>query len=142
MIMTGSLAAIRLIGNASTSMVISLLFAIYTMGIARKIPIKQVMDSCSTAITQIGMMLLIIGGGGAFKQVLINGGVGDYVAELFKGTAMSPILLAGDIAPHDPQTYDTDCIAHVVPAPSLKLFYTNRLNNTWESAFPAAKSAL
>ncbi|QDF81377.1 gluconate permease [Bacillus licheniformis] len=92
------LAAIRLIGNASTSMVISLLFPIYTMGIARKIPIKQVMDSCSTAITQIGMMLLIIGGGGAFKQVLINGGVGDYVAELFKGTAMSPILLAWVIA--------------------------------------------
>ncbi|MGO4967027.1 GntP family permease [Bacillus paralicheniformis] len=92
------LAAVRLIGNASTSMVISLLVAIYTMGIARKIPIKQVMDSCSTTITQIGMMLLIIGGGGAFKQVLINGGVGDYVAELFKGTAMSPILLAWVIA--------------------------------------------
>ncbi|KND08888.1 gluconate permease [Bacillus paralicheniformis] len=92
------LAAVRLIGNASTSMVISLLVAIYTLGIARKIPIKQVMDSCSTAITQIGMMLLIIGGGGAFKQVLINGGVGDYVAELFKGTAMSPILLAWVIA--------------------------------------------
>ncbi|MDN5387001.1 MULTISPECIES: GntP family permease [Bacillus] len=92
------LAAVRLIGNASTSMVISLLVAIYTMGISRKIPIKQVMDSCSTAITQIGMMLLIIGGGGAFKQVLINGGVGDYVAELFKGTAMSPILLAWVIA--------------------------------------------
>ncbi|MEC0706012.1 GntP family permease [Bacillus haynesii] len=92
------LAAVRLIGNASTSMVISLLVAIYTMGIARKIPIKQVMESCSTAITQIGMMLLIIGGGGAFKQVLINGGVGDYVAELFKGTAMSPILLAWVIA--------------------------------------------
>lgn len=92
------LAGIRLIGNASTSMIISLLVAVYTMGIARNIPIKTVMDSCSTAISQIGMMLLIIGGGGAFKQVLINGGVGDYVAELFKGTAMSPILLAWLIA--------------------------------------------
>ncbi|MEC3608270.1 GntP family permease [Bacillus glycinifermentans] len=92
------LASIRLIGNASTSMIISLLVAVYTMGIARNIPIKTVMDSCSTAISQIGMMLLIIGGGGAFKQVLINGGVGDYVAELFKGTAMSPILLAWLIA--------------------------------------------
>ncbi|BCE17120.1 hypothetical protein RSC3_04476 [Bacillus paralicheniformis] len=29
---------------------------------------------------------------------MINGGVGDYVAELFKGTAMSPILLAWVIA--------------------------------------------
>ncbi|WP_409271854.1 GntP family permease [Neobacillus sp. SCS-31] len=92
------LAAIRFIGDAGTAMLISLLVAVYTMGIARKIPIKTVMDSCTTAISHIGMMLLIIGGGGAFKQVLINGGVGDYVAEMFKGTSMSPILLAWIIA--------------------------------------------
>ncbi|MCY7806090.1 gluconate permease GntP [Bacillus spizizenii] len=94
----GVLAFIRLIGNASTAMIISLLVAVYTMGIKRNIPVKTVMDSCSTAISQIGMMLLIIGGGGAFKQVLINGGVGDYVADLFKGTALSPIVLAWLIA--------------------------------------------
>lgn len=92
------LAVIRFIGDAGTSMLISLLVAVYTMGLARKIPIKTVMESCTTAITHIGMMLLIIGGGGAFKQVLINGGVGDYVAELFKGTSLSPILLAWIIA--------------------------------------------
>lgn len=94
----GFLTVINLIGNASTAMVISLLVAIYTMGIKRNIPMKDVMDSCSQAITQIGMMLLIIGGGGAFKQVLIDGGVGDYVAQLFEGTSMSPILLAWIIA--------------------------------------------
>jgi gluconate:H+ symporter, GntP family len=92
------LAAIRFIGDAGTSMTLSLLFAIYSMGIARNIPIKTVMDSCATAISHIGMMLLIVGGGGAFKQVLITGGVGDYVAELFNGTTLSPILLAWIIA--------------------------------------------
>ncbi|MFS0880865.1 GntP family permease [Metabacillus niabensis] len=92
------LAAIRFIGDASTSMLISLLVAVYTMGLARKIPIKTVMESCTTAITHIGMMLLIIGGGGAFKQVLIDGGVGDYVADLFSATNLSPILLAWLIA--------------------------------------------
>lgn len=92
------LAFIRFIGGASPAMLISLLVAVYTMGIARKIPIKTVMDSCTTAITHIGMMLLIIGGGGAFKQVLIDGGVGDYVAKLFEGTNLSPILLAWIIA--------------------------------------------
>lgn len=92
------LMGIRFIGEAGTAMLISLLVAIYTMGLARKIPIKTVMDSCTTAISHIGMMLLIIGGGGAFKQVLIDGGVGDYVAELFKGTSLSPILLAWIIA--------------------------------------------
>ncbi|OIN67645.1 gluconate permease [Exiguobacterium sp. KRL4] len=93
-----ALAAVQFIGNASTAMLISLLVAVYTMGLARQIPIKTVMDSCTTAITQIGMMLLIIGGGGAFKQVLIDGGVGDYVAEIFDGTTLSPILLAWIIA--------------------------------------------
>lgn len=92
------LIAIRFIGDASTSMLISLLVAVYTMGLARRIPIKTVMQSCTTAITHIGMMLLIIGGGGAFKQVLINGGVGNYVAELFQGSSLSPILLAWIIA--------------------------------------------
>lgn len=94
----GFLAAIRFIGDASTSMLISLLVAIYTMGLARKIPMKEIMNSRTTAISHIGMMLLIIGGGGAFKQVLIDGGVGDYVAELFKDTSLSPILLAWIIA--------------------------------------------
>lgn len=92
------ISAIEFIGNASTAMLISLLVAVYTMGIARKIPMQTVMESCTTAIAQIGMMLLIIGGGGAFKQVLIDGGVGRFVAQLFEGSALSPILLAWLIA--------------------------------------------
>lgn len=89
---------VRLIGNPSTAMLLSLLLAFYTMGIARKISIKQVMDSCTSSVAAIGMMLLIIGGGGAFKQVLISGGVGDYVAELFVNSSMSPIILAWVVA--------------------------------------------
>lgn len=56
------------------------------------------MDSVSNAIYPIGMMILIIGGGGTFKQVLIDGGVGDTIAKLFEGTEMSPILLAWIVA--------------------------------------------
>ncbi|MDQ0272706.1 GntP family permease [Cytobacillus purgationiresistens] len=93
-----ALSIIRFVGDASIAILIALLVAIYTMGLGRNIPIKTVMQSCTTAITQIGMMLLIIGGGGAFKQVLIDGGVGDYVAELFQGTTLSPIILAWTIA--------------------------------------------
>ena len=89
---------VNLIGNPSTAMLISLLLAFYTMGIRRNIPIKQVMAACSSSIASIGMMLLIIGGGGAFKQVLIAGGVGDYIALLFQRSSMSPILLAWIVA--------------------------------------------
>lgn len=56
------------------------------------------MKSVTHAIYPIGMMLLIIGGGGTFKQVLIDGGVGDTIAKMFEGTSMSPILLAWIVA--------------------------------------------
>jgi GntP family gluconate:H+ symporter len=46
------------------------------------------------SIKQIAMMLLIIGGGGALKEVLIEGGISDYVSALFAGTSMSPIIAA------------------------------------------------
>lgn len=90
--------AIQLIGEPTTALLLSVLLAIYTMGIARNIPMKQIMASAEESIRSIGMMLLIIGGGGVFKQVLIDGGVGDSVAELFTGSSMSPILLAWIIA--------------------------------------------
>ena len=56
------------------------------------------MQSAEEAVRAIGMMLLIIGGGGVLKQVLIDGGVGDSVSALFAGSHMSPLLLAWLIA--------------------------------------------
>ncbi|MDU0153862.1 gluconate:H+ symporter [Bacillus cabrialesii] len=89
---------IEFIGTPGTAMLISLLLALYTMGYARNIPMQEISKSLSESISQIAMMLLIIGGGGAFKQVLIDGGVGDYVADLFSQTNMSPLLVAWIIA--------------------------------------------
>lgn len=90
--------AIYLVGDASTAMLISILVAIYTMGMRRQRPMKDIMQSTTDAIYPIGMMLLIIGGGGAFKQVLIDGGVGKHVEHLFTNTNISPILLAWIVA--------------------------------------------
>lgn len=90
--------AIEFCGEPAIAMLIAIIVAIYTMGIARKHPMKEIMNSCSASITAIGMMLLIIGGGGAFKQVLIDGGVGTYIGQLFAGTSMTPVLLAYIVA--------------------------------------------
>ncbi|MBD1755243.1 gluconate permease, partial [Staphylococcus aureus] len=69
-----------------------------TMGLMRKRKMNHIMESVTNAIYPIGMMLLIIGGGGTFKQVLIYGGVGNTIAKMFEGTEMSPILLAWIVA--------------------------------------------
>ena len=86
------------IGTAGTAMLISVIFAIFSMGLNRGRKMDDIMKSVTNAIYPIGMMILIIGGGGTFKQVLIDGGVGDTIAKMFEGSTMSPILLAWIVA--------------------------------------------
>lgn len=94
----GFIKVIYLVGDASTAMLISIVIAIFTMGIMRNRTMKQTMQSVTDAIYPIGMMILIIGAGGAFKQVLIDGGVGKHVETLFTDSNVSPILLAWMVA--------------------------------------------
>ncbi|MFD1418698.1 gluconate:H+ symporter [Companilactobacillus keshanensis] len=89
---------IQFIGNPDIAMILSLLLAIYTLGIAQKTPMKQIGITMETAIKQISMMLLIIGGAGAFKQVLISGGVSKDVSSLFINSNF-PVLIAAWIIP-------------------------------------------
>ena len=89
---------IYLIGPAGTAMLIAVVFAIFSMGVMRRRKMEYIMESVTNAIYPIGMMLLIIGSGGTFKQVLIDGGVGDTIAKMFEGSNMSPILLAWIVA--------------------------------------------
>lgn len=91
-------SVVYFIGTAGTAMLIAVIFAIFSMGVKQGRKNSEIMDSVSNAIYPIGMMILIIGGGGTFKQVLIDGGVGDTIAKLFEGTEMSPILLAWIVA--------------------------------------------
>ena len=56
------------------------------------------MDSVGTAITGITMVLLIISGAGALKQVLIDSGVSEYIGDILKDSSVSPLILAWLIA--------------------------------------------
>ncbi|QWA11579.1 gluconate transporter [Sodalis ligni] len=86
------------LGDPIMATLISVLIAIFTFGINRGRTVDQVMGSISDAVKIIAMILLIIGGGGAFKQVLVDSGVGTYIARLMTGSAISPLLLAWSIA--------------------------------------------
>lgn len=55
---------VTMIGSPTTVMLLSVLLAVYTMGVARKIPMQQLMKSAENAVAAIGMMLLILGAGG------------------------------------------------------------------------------
>lgn len=85
-------------GNPAIAMLIAVLVAIYTLGLGRGKSMKQVMDSVGSAITGITMVLLIIAGSGALKQVLIDSGVSTYIGGILEQSSISPLILAWLIA--------------------------------------------
>lgn len=89
--------AIQVVGALDAAMLLSLLFAIWSMGVARKKTVPEISTSMTESVKQIAMMLLIIGGG-AFKQVLVDGGISDYVSSLFANLNMSPLIAAWLVA--------------------------------------------
>ncbi|WP_026210761.1 gluconate:H+ symporter [Flexithrix dorotheae] len=86
------------LGNPVISLLLAVLVAIFTLGINRGKKVEEVMNQLTESVKSIAMILLIIGGGGAFKQVLIDSGVGDYIADLMKDSDLSPYILAWGIA--------------------------------------------
>lgn len=85
---------IQFIGAPDLAMLLSLIFAVFTMGLHRNRTMSQISNTMVASIKQISVMLLIIGGGGAFKQVLVDGGISKYISTLFAQTNISPILAA------------------------------------------------
>lgn len=89
---------VSFIGTPAITMTLALIFAMYTMGWARRIKTPEIMHNFEETIKSIAMLLLVIGGGGAFKQVLIDGHVGDAVMNLFSNVNVSPLILGWLIA--------------------------------------------
>lgn len=71
-------------------MIAVLLIAMFTFGLNRGRSMDQINDTLVSSIKIIAMMLLIIGGGGAFKQVLVDSGVDKYIASMMHETNISP----------------------------------------------------
>jgi Gnt-I system high-affinity gluconate transporter len=86
------------IGNPVIALLISVLIAIYSLGLAKGKEMSKIMDSLSASVSSITMILLIIAGAGALKEVLIDSQVSDYIADSLKGSSISPLILAWLIA--------------------------------------------
>jgi Gnt-I system high-affinity gluconate transporter len=86
------------VGNPVIAMMLSVLFAIYTLGLARGRKITDIMNSLAHSVTSITMIMLLIAGAGALKQVLVDGGVSKYIGELLSQSTLSPLFLGWLIA--------------------------------------------
>jgi len=89
---------ISFIGNPVIALLLTVLLSTYTLGLARGLKMEAVMQIYSEAVAGITMVLLIISGAGALKQILIDSGVSDYIGSVMEVTALSPLVIGWLIA--------------------------------------------
>jgi gluconate transporter len=86
------------IGNPTIALLIAVLFVFVFLGIKRGQKMQDIMNKSSTALASVTMIILIIASGGAFKQVLIDSGIGTDLAVFFEKSTLSPLVLGWLIA--------------------------------------------
>ena len=86
------------IGNPIVALLAALLVGLWTFGFARGLDARAVGKQLDASLLPVAAILLIIGAGGGFKQMLIATGVGRTIGEMAVHAHLSPILLAWLVA--------------------------------------------
>jgi Gnt-I system high-affinity gluconate transporter len=84
---------LEFIGEPGIVMLISIIFATYTLGIGCGRSMQSIMNIYGDATKDVAMILLIIAGAGVLKQMLVDSGVSTEIAEGLKGLAIHPLVL-------------------------------------------------
>jgi len=87
-----------LFGHPFTALLITALLCMYVFGIRRGLDRNAVTRMATDALLPIGTLLAIMGGGGAFKQVIVDSGVGTYAGKMLVTSHVSPLVLAYVVA--------------------------------------------
>ncbi|UNL42413.1 TRAP transporter large permease subunit [Ligilactobacillus agilis] len=95
-------ASVRIItdftGSAGPALFITFLVSALLLGMSRGKTIKDIGKTLNESTAGIAMILLIIAGGGAFKQVLVDGQIDKYISNLMVHAPVSPLVLTWLIA--------------------------------------------
>lgn len=89
---------VHFFGDAPIALLITVIIGIFTLGTGRGKSLSDVMKSLSGSVKAIAMIILVIAAGGAFKQVIVDAGVGNSITAMTKGLHISPLVLAWVIA--------------------------------------------
>jgi len=92
------LKIIQFLGHPFTALIISTLLALYLLGIKLGATKEQLSKVCMKALGPAGIIILITGAGGVFKQMLIESGAGKMLAEQFASLHVTPLLMAFALA--------------------------------------------
>lgn len=86
------------LGHPFTALTVAAMLAMWIMGFRRGLNRDQASKLSTLSLSPLASLLLITGGGGALKQVMVDAGVGPYAGSLLATSAVSPLLVCYLIA--------------------------------------------
>jgi H+/gluconate symporter-like permease len=87
-------APLIFLGHPFTALMITAFAAMYFFGMRRGLDRDGLLRMATDSLAPIGTLLVIMGGGGAFKQVIVDSGVGPYAGRLLAASSISPLVVA------------------------------------------------
>lgn len=84
---------LEFIGHPFIAILLACLVAMYGLAYRQGMDKERVMQICGSALQPAGIILLVIGAGGVFKQVLVDSGVGPALGNALTGAGL-PVALA------------------------------------------------
>lgn len=90
--------ALEFVGHPFSALIIATLAAMYFLGIRRGMDKKIILDLSNKALGPAGIIILVTGAGGVLKQVLVDSGIGQMMAESMAGSPLPPLVLAWVLA--------------------------------------------
>jgi Gnt-I system low-affinity gluconate transporter len=89
----GLRTVLEFIGHPFIALLLACLYAYIAFGVSRRVPAKRLQDIMTRSLEPAGVVVLVTGAGGVFKQVLVDSGVGDLLGNYFGQQAIPPVLL-------------------------------------------------
>ena len=91
-------SVLHFVGHPIVALLLALLFSFWSLGRTRHFTGAQLLGFMNDCLAPTATILLVIGAGGGFNQVLVQSGVGRAIADLAVGAHVSPLLLAWLVA--------------------------------------------
>ncbi|TCC07247.1 gluconate:H+ symporter [Kribbella soli] len=89
---------LQFIGDPVVALLIAVLVAMFTFGTAVGFGIPELSRKIGESLLPISGVMLIVGAGGGFKQVLVDGGTGTAIAKIAIAANVSALLLGWIVA--------------------------------------------
>jgi len=89
---------IELVGHPFSALIIANLIAWYFLGVKRGMQKEFLKKVATKSFQAAGIIILLTGAGGAFKQILINTGAGEMIADALNNAWFNPLLFGFIVA--------------------------------------------